>query len=217
MQLVQAPRWRESIAYLLEVPAQDLVNLHKLTDVPDAPVSREYDQRTPWHERYYAKWLGSSLRNRYKRYAASLAHELFHGQRVVAQIIPTFRVQYPGNVAVGEAHSDAKYGHAAPELNVWLPFTEYNEAATICVQHPGVDPDDEVALMPVRVEYGQALVFDGVKDFHGNQLNDSDRTRVSFDFRLAPLAAIEARGVDAALTVNTGVPIGMGTYFEEVG
>ena len=35
---------------------------------------------------------------------------------------------------------------------------------------------------------GQMLVFDGANLEHGNRINRSDETRVSFDFRVIPLS-----------------------------
>jgi ectoine hydroxylase-related dioxygenase (phytanoyl-CoA dioxygenase family) len=41
--------------------------------------------------------------------------------------------------------------------------------------------------VPVALRYGEALLFDGGKLLHGSVPNESDITRVSMDFRFAPL------------------------------
>jgi ectoine hydroxylase-related dioxygenase (phytanoyl-CoA dioxygenase family) len=54
------------------------------------------------------------------------------------------------------------------------------------------------------------LVFDGANLKHGNYVNRTGSTRVSFDFRVIP----RSRYVDSDRTsVNTGVPFKVGGYF----
>ena len=38
----------------------------------------------------------------------------------------------------------------------------------------------------MNLEYGNFICFDGNKCTHGNKKNDTDKTRISFDFRILP-------------------------------
>ena len=58
------------------------------------------------------------------------------------------------------------------------------------------------------------LVFDGVNLAHGNKLNETGKTRVSFDFRV--IARSQYRPRHDAQSVNTGARFEIGGYFEEL-
>lgn len=66
---------------------------------------------------------------------------------------------------------------------------------------------------PYPVEVGEVLVFDGVNLAHGNKVNDTAKSRVSFDFRVIPRSEYRPR---SDVSVNTGVRFEIGGYFDEL-
>jgi ectoine hydroxylase-related dioxygenase (phytanoyl-CoA dioxygenase family) len=94
--------------------------------------------------------------------------------------VPTFRVHLPDNLAVGEFHTDGAYHHQQGEINFWLPVTEAFDTNSLWIEsEPG-----RADFSPVRLTPGQVYMFDGVNLSHGNKVNRTGVTRVSFDFRL---------------------------------
>jgi hypothetical protein len=179
----------------------DLTLLHNEASYP--VLTRETDQSTIFHKRLYT--MGDRFYQVYRRLLTELI-EPFIGQSIIYQRIPTFRVHLPGNVAVGEFHRDRDYRHRDGEINFWLPVTDAWDTNTIWIES---DPG-ECNYRPRPCRVGQILTFDGVNLSHGNKLNETGSTRVSFDFRIIPLSDY----VDSDLkSVNTGVEMSIGGYF----
>lgn len=198
-------RLRDLVGQGLEV--DDLRKLHEHRSYDR--FRRENDQSTVWHERFYDRVVPTEA---WRAAYDALVHEVvvpLFGERLVYQAVPTFRVHLPGNVAVGELHTDADYGHGPDEVNVWVPLTDAAGSATIRVaRRPGRDAADTCA--PIDVDLGQIVVFDAVNYLHGNDVNDGPESRVSFDLRVVP-AAIYADS--DAVTVNTRRRLVLGEYF----
>jgi hypothetical protein len=144
----------------------------------------------------------------YLKFLERVVQPLF-SERIVYQKLPSLRVHMPGNRAVGEWHSDSKYNHLAEAVNFWVPATDASGTNALFVQ----TSQDEQPLSRT-VNYGQYLVFDGVNLLHGNELNDTDSTRVSFDFRVIPESKF--RPDPSRASVNSGLVFdigGRGAYY----
>jgi hypothetical protein len=131
------------------------------------------------------------------------------GEPIVYQKFPSLRVHMPGNRAVGEWHSDSKYHHLEEAVNFWVPATDASGTNALFVQ----TSQDEQPLSRT-VNYGQYIVFDGVNLLHGNELNDTADTRVSFDFRVIPESRFKPNPNRAS--VNSGLIFDIGgraTYY----
>ena len=61
-----------------------------------------------------------------------------------------------------------------------MPFTNTNKSNTIIVESQREKKD----FKPYVLKYGEMLFFDGANLEHGNEINDSDETRLSMDFRV---------------------------------
>jgi hypothetical protein len=92
---------------------------------------------------------------------------------------PKMRVHLPGTKSVSGWHRDADVTGRPEQLTVWLPFTDCDETNTLWLESDYGKRD----FQPIKVDYGQVLVFDGGYLEHGTVANDTDRTRVSLDFR----------------------------------
>lgn len=80
-------------------------------------------------------------------------------------------------------HRDKDYGLLDGSVNLWIPVTKVWGANTLWLggrHHFGID------AVPMELNYGDALFFDGAMRWHGVVWNTTDITRVSFDIRFQP-------------------------------
>ena len=166
--------------------------------------SRDRDQSSAHLKRIY-----SNLDEFMVSYRLFLANEIKprFGENIVYQRVPTFRIHYPGNVAVGEFHRDSDYGHNSCELNFFVPLTDATDTATIwCETQP-----NKGDYVPLNCKYGDIIMFDGNHLRHGNRPNMEGSSRVSFDFRVIPYSMYEPEG---GKSINTGKAFEIGDYYE---
>lgn len=130
-----------------------------------------------------------------------------YGQQIVYQKIPTFRIHYRNNVAVGEFHRDRDYGHNPKEINYFVPLTDAYRSATIYCESQEGKQD----YKPLECAYGNFVVFDGCNLKHGNIPNVEKYTRVSFDFRVIPFSDYKET---PGQSINTGKRFTIGDYYE---
>ena len=170
---------------------ESLTSLHKLTGSNGIPsykkFVRETDQSSVWHEVFYKnfKAKGNEFEELYMAFISLLKETVFNNQCIFYQVIPTFRVQLVGNVSVGEWHKDKSYreedwAHKIKEKNVYLPFINTNPLNTIWSE----SVENKGDFAPMLVNYGEAMVWDGLNLMHGNKDNTSQEDRVSVDFRV---------------------------------
>jgi ectoine hydroxylase-related dioxygenase (phytanoyl-CoA dioxygenase family) len=178
----------------------DLSRLHELIQV-EGVFKRENDQSTWAHRRFYE--IGEGFLDTYRSFIREFAEPLF-GEELVYQRMPSFRVHLPDNLAVGEFHRDADYNHMPAAVNLWIPLTPTWGNNSVWIEQ-----DDEMTAPSLAP--GQALLFDGVGLYHGNKLNDTGKTRVSFDIRVVPRSKFVPSGKKS---VNTGVSMDIGGYYE---
>jgi len=93
---------------------------------------------------------------------------------------PCFRVHPPGWDSISPFHKDSEYGLSPEAINVWIPMTPVWDTNSLWIGTYGGGRND---LRPVCLRYGEALLFDAVNLLHGSKENQTDSTRVSFDFR----------------------------------
>ncbi len=193
----------ELVAGLLDV--DDLAGIGPAADV----YAREDDQSHPLYKRFYAGF--GRIEDVYLRFVREVAGPMLasRGTAIIYQRVPTLRIHLPGNVAVGEFHCDADYGHQEKEVNFWSPLTMAKGTSTIWVESlPGKQD-----YYPVDMEPGWLLMFNGVRLRHGNVLNQTG-SRVSFDFR-----AMSEKNYDPACkgeSINTKMPFLIGGYYERM-
>jgi len=167
--------------------------------------TRATDQKTRWHERFYAtRELWAPL---YTDFVMEFVARQF-SEPFLVQAIPTFRVHQPGNVAVGEYHSDGDYGHPAGETNFWLPLTRASGTSSVFLEE-GPNRRRSISAWP-----GDVVVFDAIATRHGNEINGERFSRVSFDFRCLPYQLY--RGEGEARSVNMGKRFAPGEYYADI-
>ena len=198
--------FREIVSNMLEINNNRLEDLHLLENY--GLLSREQDQKTKWHKKYYDKFQTEFL-STYLKLVKEIK-ERFEYKEIIYQQIPTFRVQLgDGNVAVGEWHKDKTYEHSATEVNFWVPFINTNVLNSIWTE----SSEDKGDYKPYLVNYGEILVFSGANLYHGNKNNKSNETRVSVDFRLVDPNKFVPNS-KGSINMNTAFDIG--GYFEKL-
>lgn len=136
----------------------------------------------------------------YKSFAKYLI-DIYADKEALIQKTPTARIQ-PPNFMTTSFHCDGWYGHSQSTNSFWLPVTELSEDNTLNIS-PSRDKSDVTMEKLLRGNYslqeindicmkvtkpteatkGQILSF-GPDMIHGAKMNTSDKTRVSFDFRI---------------------------------
>ncbi|GGZ97281.1 streptomycin biosynthesis protein StrG [Streptomyces bluensis] len=162
----------------------------------DQVATRETDQSTPYHRRFYDNI--DVVAPLYRKLAQELLGRDADSHYV--QRVPTFRVHLRNSLAVGEWHRDRDFGHDPAEVNYWVPLTSAYGSNTLWI-------DKE----PVHAEYGDVIVFDGANSWHGNVINDTEHSRVSMDFRTIPRDRYRP---NERTSVSFGMPFLLGDYWD---
>jgi len=187
----------------------ELANLNEVIDV----FTRENDQSTKWHRLYYEWARTNEFIDLYDKFILNVIKPLYNEQ-IVYQSIPTFRIAYPNNIAVGEFHKDKYYRNldwavAVQEDNFFLPFTDAYDTNTIWVE----SAEDKGDYQPMQCEYGQCIQWDGCNLMHGNKINKTSTTRISVDFRIIRYSNYIPSNDGS---INTKTPFKIGGYYKTI-
>ena len=180
-------------------------NLHLLHEGYQIEIlKRQNDQNTPFHKTYYDNF--QLIKSVYTEFIREQIMPIF-GEPIVYQKIPTFRIQMPDNVGVGECHKDKQYMHNKEEINFFLPFTDAFDTNTIWAE----SEEDKGDYTPIEGKYGEFVMWEGIRLTHGNKLNQTKQSRVSVDFRVIPYSRWIPMEGNA---INTGIKFDIGGYYE---
>lgn len=167
--------------------------------------SREKDQSTLAHRVFYANF-SNSISKIYERFLIEIIKPVVC-EPFYYQVIPTFRVGLPGNRFVGEFHKDTQYRHKSYEINFNLGLANYIGQCSL----KAYKADDATQYDLLECPYGEVFSFDHIDRLHGSDINETGKTMVSIDFRLA-LKALYSFD-ELAKSVNTGTELKPGSYF----
>ncbi len=166
---------------------------------------RNNDQSTLVHKVFYSNF-SKVIQPIYERFIENFISKIVSPHQFYYQLIPTFRVGLPGNVFVGEFHKDTAYNHKGYELNFNLGLSNYcGQAALKAETKPNSNE-----FITLECPYGEIFSFDHIDCLHGSNLNQSNETMVSFDFRLA---LHELYFESNASSVNLKTSFKPGSYF----
>jgi hypothetical protein len=121
------------------------------------------------------------------------------GDGLMLQTTPTPRVFRPGDHGTS-FHCDYWYGHGRSAHTIWIPLTDINEKNTfrLCAEDKNSDfyeklerqngfihSEDELVTnsYPAIPPPNHGVIFNS-KVIHGSPLNESDKERISIDFRI---------------------------------
>ena len=139
----------------------------------------------------------------FRSFGKYLIEEYFDCSGLI-QKTPTVRIQLPGAQSTS-FHSDGWYGHGETVKSFWLPLTRVGDGNTL---YMAKDADESKHCLdrilsgkmtlerinqeameicePFTGEFGELLSFSS-EMIHGAKQNVWDQSRVSFDFRIAPV------------------------------
>lgn len=189
----------------------DLTNCHNIYKQEEI-LGQGKDQSTQIHRKFY-DYIDSpneSFTDAYKNFITKNIKPIFGNEELVYQKFPTFRAHFPNNVAVFAFHKDKEYNHPEQERNIYLPITNAYGTNTIWAE----TEEDKGDYTPIEAEYGDFVVWDGNNLKHGSKNNDTDKTRISFDFRVIPIS--EYNSAFSKKSISKSMEFKVGGYYEVI-
>lgn len=167
-----------------------LSNLHKFA---------KPDGLDPVYAAIYDLFLTVEFKKPYDRLCRQIVEEKFAG-RAAYQRVPSVRIQMPGQMSVNY-HTDEWYGHGHSVQNFWAPLTPVagTNSLYVCDEQTSLQITNKIrterrsvqemnqlargVCRPLSMNVGEIYHFNS-HIIHGTETNDTDKTRVSFDFRI---------------------------------
>ena len=179
---------------LYEVPLEELDNHDRKKNL-----ALGEDTHTAFHKSFYKKidegW--PEFEKLYSSFLREVIFPLFEDDVLIYQKYPNIRF-----------HKDHK--HPPGEINIFLPITKCYGTNTIWTETlPGFGD-----YHPQEMEYGEFLIAYLNQTRHGNKTNETDMTRVSFDFRVIPGFAYDENF--AGTTATTSKSFKVGEYYDKM-
>lgn len=162
---------------------ENLEKIHENYTYESGRCTNEDNSNSIYHKRFYDK-----LRNGWYEFI-DLYEKLIHEEvtklieeRFIYQTTPTLRIHLVNNWATPEFHCDSQegYNHPDGEINFIIPLTNCYDTNTVWAESEPMKGD----YAPLIMSYGDLIMWNGNKLRHGNKINTSNETRVSFDFNL---------------------------------
>ena len=189
-------------------------DLHKLHEKDT--LRQKFDMlnnsNTCWHDKFYKDIKNNNtFIGLYERFLNEHIATLFD-EKFIFQKTPTLRVHLVDNWATPEFHVDTQdgYNHPPGENNFILPLTRCYGSNTVWVETEPNKGD----YTPVVVEPGQVFQFSGGTLRHGNKINNTNETRISFDFRVMPLSKYDSKYPKTSATKK--IKFIIGDYYREL-
>ena len=146
------------------------------------------ETKTFFHESFYAKMNSDwpEFLNAYHLFVKNEIAPLVDEDSFVFQRTPSFRVHLPNNKAVSLWHydSDTEHKHPPGERNFIIALTDAYGSNAVWAETKPRQKD----FVPIEMKHGQYAEFNGNQCTHGNKVNTTGKTRMSFDFRVLPFS-----------------------------
>ena len=136
----------------------------------------------------------------------------------IVQKLPNIRIHIPGAKAINRWHCDSDQDHRHPigEINCILPLTEMYESNSVWRESKPNLGD----FRPFELSLGDLVFWNGNTCIHGNKVNTTDITRVSFDFRILSKKNYEHmlrnKRDNEMKTATMGTKFLVGSYYKEL-
>lgn len=190
----------------------DIYHLDKINENREV-FKREEDQSTKYHKLFYELARTPEFTSMYESFIKHVVKPIYKEQ-IVYQAIPTFRIAYPNNIAVGEYHKDKWYRNgewaaSVKEDNFYMPFTDAFGTNTIWAE----TEEDKGDYQPLECKYGELIKWDGCNLMHGNKINTTGKTRISVDFRIIRYSNYKPSEHGS---INMKTPFAIGGYYKTI-
>ena len=192
--------------------AFDIYHLDRINESREI-FKREEDQSTRYHKLFYELARTSKFNSMYEIFIEHIIKPIYNEQ-IVYQAIPTFRIAYLNNIAVGEFHKDKwyrndKWAAFVKEDNFYLPFTDAFDTNTIWAE----TKEDKGDFQPLNCKYGEIIQWDGCNLTHGNKINETGKARISIDFRVIKHSNYKPSEHGS---INMKTPFAIGGYYKTI-
>ena len=182
---IQKYNFKEIIENYFNISELSLIHKERSELLPKQKLDFFSESKTKFHEIFYSKLRGGwdEIVLSYENFIKNEISPMFDSQ-IIYQSFPTVRFHLPNDQAIHYWHYDSDKDHMHPEweINFQIALTDmYDTQATWVESTPGLKD-----FSPMEMKYGEYYVFNGNKCTHGNKVNITDKTRVSFDFRIMP-------------------------------
>ena len=143
------------------------------------------DSQSLIHNTFYnnIKNEESELRKLWDKFLVNVVLKNYKSkEKFIVQKLPNIRIHIPGAKAINRWHcdSDKDHNHPIGEINCILPLTKmYGSNSVWRESRPQLGD-----FLPFELNVGDLVYWNGNTCIHGNKVNETDMTRVSFDFRI---------------------------------
>eukprot|EP00928_Gymnodinium_smaydae_P031299 TRINITY_DN23011_c0_g1_i1.p1 TRINITY_DN23011_c0_g1~~TRINITY_DN23011_c0_g1_i1.p1 ORF type:complete len:276 (+),score=29.02 TRINITY_DN23011_c0_g1_i1:147-974(+) len=144
---------------------------------PDRPWQRRFAGCSSESPLLFARFLEV-----YHDFIGSVILPCLNTRCVAFEALPLFRCHLPGESTQGSAHRDEESGHSASEINFWIPMTPAHGSNSLFAEsRRGLG---DFHAFEAHRGIGQYVRFHGSQVWHYTVPNETDVSRVSFDFRV---------------------------------
>jgi hypothetical protein len=158
------------------------------------------------------------FQDEYHKFICKYIKPLFPNETHLAiQKTPNIRFSVPQNAAIGcdpndppeivGLHCDRDFGHHTTEQNFIIPITPMFSTNSIFYD-PNTNTTDPLQFIPLSLQTGQfaQAYFNQIR--HCNRINQTDKTRISFDIRIIPFSQYQEN-----ITHFQGTKFELGKYY----
>ena len=189
----------------------DLSNFHveRKDLIPNYKLEFDNESKTVIHEKFYNNL--DLISEPYEKFIANEVAPYFD-EDFVYQKTPTFRAHLPEEQAIHYWHYDADEDHRHPfwEINFQIAITDMFKTNCTWVESvPGLKD-----FHPMEMKYGEYAIFNGNRCLHGNKVNTTGKTRMSFDFRVMPFSRYLPQENAKNFSATRNSPFIIGGYYE---
>lgn len=179
------------------------------------------DSESQYHKIFYKeiKKSNSELRNTWELFLANEVINHFPSSNsLLVQKLPNIRIHIPNGLAVKRWHCDSDQDHKHPlgEINSVIPLTNMFDTNSIWRESSPEEGD----FKPFDLKVGEIIYWNGNTCIHGNKINKSLKTRISFDFRVLNRDKYNEYVANPYNTQNSTATMGtkfiIGEYYKEI-
>ena len=178
------------------------------------------DSQSAIHDLFYTtiKNEDTILRQLWDRFLSEVVLKtLGDEESYIVQKLPNIRIHIPGAKAISRWHCDSDKDHKHPleEINCILPLTEMYASNSVWRESKPNLGD----FKAFELSFGDLVLWNGNTCIHGNKVNKTGITRVSFDFRLLSKKNYEnmlkKQGSNQLTTATIKTKFLIGSYYRE--
>ena len=192
----------------------NLDNLHEIFEEHQELLQKGTDQSTIFHKAIYSSfddpnYFFTEFLINYRKLSLEVLVILkdqtgYKGEWAI-QRFPTIRIQFPNNLSVFEFHRDSNYSHPIGEINCFYAINLcFNSSALQVEKNLGFED-----FVPLNLKPGQYALLNTSIYKHGDILNETNKTRISMDFRFIPNKNLNNEKV----SLTKGIKFNTNSYF----